>query len=151
MHPLKGAVTLILFAAMLGSCISHGPLSPDQAVSELQRAFNAGDVFMTKRLMSAGSIEKISLMIRSLGGMSDEQLSAASRAYGMAPAGMKGMTEDQFISLFIATQKAIIFESPAGIAAVKENEERAAVLLQNGNRLDFIKEGPYWRFDLTGI
>jgi hypothetical protein len=151
MHPLKVAVKLILLVTLLGSCISHGPLSPDQAVSELQRAFAAGDVFMARRLMSAGSIEKIKLMTGSLGGMSDEQLSSASRIYGITPAAMKSMSEDQFISLFIATQKAVIFESPAGVAAVKENEERAAVLLQNGNRLDFVREGPYWRFDLTGM
>jgi hypothetical protein len=151
MHPLKGALTLILLAMLTGSCISHGPLSPDQAASELQRAFASGDVLMTKRLMSAGSVEKIGIMIKSIARMSDEQVSAASRTFGIAPERMRAMTEDQFISLFIATQQAVIFESPAGVAAVKENEERAVVLLQNGNRLDFVREGPYWRFDLTEI
>ena len=151
MHHLKRAGYPVLILLLLFSCSSQGPLTPEGALSALNRAFSTGDVLLMKKIISSDSIARIEAVTGEFNRMPESQIRSVSELYGIDPARLKGLSVDGFISIYLSSQKNIIFEEPASITGVRASETRAVVLLQNGNEVDFVREGPYWKFDLTGL
>ena len=135
---------------LITSCVK-GALSPEKAFSSLYSAFYSCDVKAMQELLSTESLRKIEGVQKMFSEMSDEQAEAASKLYNMTGPELKSLSVEKLINNFLLTEKDIILKGNAILSDVFENEDRAIVLLQNGNELDFVKEGRYWKFDLTKL
>lgn len=140
-----------LFAFLFSACSNRGALTPEKAFAALYSVFNTQDTALMQELLSSESLLKIESMLNTIRAMSDEQASAASKLYGISAAELKNMTLDSFIMIFLSTQKDVILIGNAALVDVFEQDGRAIARLKNGNELDFVKEGRYWKFDLTGL
>jgi len=151
MFSVKKSVLLsCAFMFLLLSC-SPGYLTPRSALDGLYSAFSKHDVKLMRSILSENSIAKIAVLRENLASLDDMQAESASKLYGLSAQELKSASEEELLSIFIFWQKSVIFSGDFSIAGVAESGNSAIVRLRNGNELDFVKEGPYWKFDLSRL
>ncbi|MCL1912148.1 MAG: hypothetical protein FWG13_08080 [Leptospirales bacterium] len=148
----KRSVTLLpcIFALFLFSCL-QGYFTPAQALDGLRAAFTKHDAKLMRAVLSENSIAKMTILREKLASLNDKQAESASKPYGLSGRELKSLSEEELLSIFIFWEKDVIFRGDSSIADVVESENKALVKLRNGNELDFVKEGPYWKFDLSRL
>ena len=149
MFPVKKIVFLpVAFMFVLLSC-SPGYLTPHKALVGLHSAFVKHDVKLMRSILSENSAAKISVLRENLASLGDKQAESVSKLYGLSAQELKNVSEEELLNFFMFWQKNVLFHGDFSIADIVESENKALVKLRNGNELDFVKEGPYWKFDLT--
>ncbi|MCL1912049.1 MAG: hypothetical protein FWG13_07580 [Leptospirales bacterium] len=138
------------FALLLFSCI-QGYFTPAKALEGLHSAFSKHDVKLVRGLLSEGSIAKMAVLRANLASFDDKQAESASKLYGLSAQELKSLSEEELLNILIFWEKDVIFRGDSSIAEVVESGNSALVRLRNGNELDFVKEGPYWKFDLSRL
>jgi len=148
----KGLIFCMVLASAV-SCNSRGPLSPGEAFKELNRAFVNRDAASFKKLLSEGSIKKIKIVTGMFSRMNDDQLKSVSRLYGVEMDKMKKLTVDDFIVIYLSSEKSLVVANALTlkITAVDRKKESATIRVESGAQLNFVREGPYWKFDLTRL
>jgi len=135
------------------SCVSGGPLTPEDSFHDLRRAFASQDAALFKKILSRDSLAKMEKIIAYVSAMSEEQKSGISALYGIPRDRLETITIDDFCLLHLATQK----KGPMGqalqsdIVSRDQQGDRVIMGVASGVRFSFVKEGPYWKFDLTGL
>jgi len=132
-------------------CSSSGYFTPRKALGGLYLAFSEHDVKLMRGILSENSIAKITVLRENLASLDDKQADSVSKLYGLSAQELKSASEEELLSLFISRQKDVVFHGDFSVAKVVENGNSAIVKLCNGNELDFVKEGPYWKFDLSRL
>lgn len=154
MHLLKGAVTAFLAAISLASCAPRNALTPQDAFSDLNRAFRAADAAALERQLSRGSVDRIRKITKLFAAMEERQLEALSRSYDMPAGRLKRLTVRDYCGIIIRMDREgnVIGKAAARkIVGVNRDGNRATVRADNGMELTFVKEGPYWLFDMTEL
>jgi len=141
---------LCAFALMLSSCCSAGYFTPGRACTGLYSAFLNHDIELMRRILSVKSIARMTVLRENLASFDDKQAESASKLYGLSAKELKSLSEEKLLNI-IFSQKDVIFHGGFSIAGVVESGNNAVVRLRNGNELDFVKEGPYWKFDLSSL
>ncbi|PKL39734.1 MAG: hypothetical protein CVV44_05800 [Spirochaetae bacterium HGW-Spirochaetae-1] len=135
------------------SCVSGGPLTPEDSFHDLRRAFASQDAVLLKKIISRDSLAKMKKIIAHISTMSEEQKSGISALYGIPRERLETITPDDFCSLYIVTQN----KGPMGqalrsdIVSREQQGDHVIMSVASGVRFSFVKEGPYWKFDLTGL
>ena len=150
------AIALITILTLLLSCKSKGALTPEEAFKSLTSAYSKSDVEAVVKLLSLGSKEKIRKIIKMIASMNDTQLTSLSERFGVSVEKMKNLTVRDYMSIQLAIGKKlggdIIIESNKySIVGIDVKGERANVRVENGMELSFVKEGPYWKFDMEDL
>ena len=154
MHILNGAAAAALMTACLVSCAPRNALTPQDAFKNLDRAFRAADAADLERQLSRGSVNRIRKVTSLFAAMDDRQRDALSRSYGVPAEKLKRLTVRDFCGIMIGMDRDrnVIGRAAARkIVGVNRNGNRAAVRADNGMELNFVKEGPYWLFDMTDL
>ncbi len=138
------------------SCKSEGPLTPEQAFEELRNAYHNKDAASVVSLLSKGSVDKVKSIITMISSMNEVQLKSLSERLGATVDEMKKLEVKDYMALQLNAgekigddmMKDILKHKIIGVDIVKE---RSVVRLENGMELDFVKEGPYWKFNMQEL
>ena len=154
MHLLRttAAICAALFALFI-SCKSEGALTPEDAFKSITNAYCKSDAEAVVKHLSQGSIEKIKTITKMISSMNDNQLTALSKRYGVNTERIKRLSVKDYISIQLSIGKDIGDDvnreiSKYSIIGIDIKGKRATVRVENGMELSFVKEGPYWKFDM---
>ena len=139
-----------VFMFLVLAC-APGYLTPHKAFEGLRSAFLKHDVELARSILSENSVAKISTLRENLASLGDKQAESVSKLYGLSVQDIKEASEEKLLGLFMFLQKDVIFNGDSSITEVVESGNNAVVKLHNGNELDFVKEGLYWKFDLSRL
>lgn len=149
-------IRIFLFSCMLcfiPGCKTAGPLTPADSFITVQRAIEANDIRLIGELVSKGTKEKVARFRKTLSTLDKDQLIAIAKYYNIDPAKLSAIDFHGALSLY--------FSPRAGFSLIKIfNEDisyvdifgkKAVIRTQSGFEIDFVKEGPYWKLDLSEL
>ncbi len=136
------------------SCGSGGPLTPVESFNAVKSAVENRDIEAVVKCLSQSSLDKISrhnLMVKS---MRSDQLAVLSVKYGYSQDKLVNLTPADSAALYFFSDNADIklgryFKE--GIVSVDIRSGQAFVKTESGIELNFVREGPYWKFDLSDL
>jgi hypothetical protein len=154
MHVLRGALLFLLIALAADSCAPQGSLTPRRAFYDLREAFRKSDAAAFERLLSRASLGKIRHASALVTSLSSRQHKSLSELYGIPAQKLERLSVRGFLRIFFTMDRpgnVIGTALSYNIVGVNREGRRAVVRVSNGMELAFVKEGPYWKFDLTGL
>ena len=95
-------------------------------------------------------------MIMIISSMPDFQLKALSESFNTDVNTMRNLTVKDYLALQLSLGNRIgedTFKEIAkyNIVGIDRNDAKANVRIENGMELVFVKEGPYWKFDMSEL
>jgi hypothetical protein len=154
MHLLKGMLLFSLLVLGAESCAPQGSLTPRRAFYDLREAFRKSDAAALESLLSRASLGKIKRAAALLAGLSAQQYASLSELYGIPAQRFERLSTRDFLRIFFTMERpgnVIGTALSYDIVGINREGGRAVVRVSNGMELAFVKEGPYWKFDLTGL
>jgi hypothetical protein len=149
---MKPSLLLALLLIGVSSCKPQAALTPQAAFYDLKAACRQSDAVLLSRLLSAGSVKKITRMTALFSRMEDRQLEALSKKYGMPAEKLRRLGVADYCAIILVEDRGLTGAVAAGkMIGVNRDGNRASVRLENGMDLNFVREGPYWKFDLTAL
>jgi hypothetical protein len=153
MHVLIRLFFLSTFLFLLG-CANGGPLTPSDAFMVIKDAAEKNDRGVIMQHLSAESLDKIDEFIKLTVKLSDTQLKAIAHSENIPVDKIRNMNPADCTALYFARNRygnslADIFNDE--IIAVDVNGSSAVVKTSGGFDLDFVREGPYWKFNLSKL
>ncbi len=156
MHLLsRGLATALTTALFLtAACSSRGPLSPEEAFGILQKAYHRNDPVLMLGVLSEGSMRRIRSMTALIGSMSEGQREKMAAQFGASAEALADLSPANYLGFQMRLARARNEDAlgralDSGILKSEINDAGATLTAQNGMRLSFVKEGPYWKFDMT--
>ncbi len=134
------------------SCAPGGPMTPRDALFSLRVAFEKKDPDHLKKVLSSESLAEIERVCSLFNAMNGRQLEAAAARYRVSPQALKDLAARDYLKLILANQKgkgAIARAVAARPLSIRKGDKEAVFVLENGLEITFVKEGPYWKFDMT--
>lgn len=154
MRLLRAAGLLPALLMVCAGCTPQAALTPQAAFHDLKNAFDKSDATSLERQLSAASIKRIRTMNSLFAKMGDRQLKALSQKFGVAPERLRSLSARDYCALILALDrgKSVIGAATArSIVGIDRVGGRAIVRVENGMELVFVREGPYWKFDMAGL
>jgi hypothetical protein len=154
MHILKSLRIFLIPLIALMSCAPQAALTPQAAFHDLKEAFRKSDAALLERQLSRESIRKIRYMTGLFSRMEDRQLDALSGKFNVPAERLKKLTVRDYCALTITLgrgRNAIGTATTRAVVGIDRKGSRAVIRVENGMELPFVKEGPYWKFDMTGF
>lgn len=148
-----GPLAVLLLLLNTAACMCRGAVTPQQAFASVKEAFEREDAVLLSANLSSAGLSKIDAVRSQFAAMPDAQLNAAAQLYGMTAVKLKAMSREDIIRLIIIHDKKALFSgnsNPEGIE-INESNGTANVLMANGSELRFVKEGLYWKLDITDL
>ena len=152
MHILKKAIVLIFL--FLTYCSNRGPLTPVDSFNAVKYGVEVKDSEKIASCLSKDSLEKTRRLNQLIKDMSNDQLLALSKNYGYTQDKLKDLKPSDAVYLYF-------FSDHTGIKLGKYFMEkiisvdiyggRAVIKVESGIELDFVREGPYWKFDISEL
>ena len=145
---------LLSIFLFLSTCKPMGPLTPADAFNELQSAVAESNSERIYRLLSKKSKEKIDKVLIMFSKMDNDQLKNLSEKYGVAEKIFKDMSVKDYITLYlyIEGKKSILNTAVSQkVISIDWSGDEAVVRVSNGMELEFVREGPYWKFDMSKL
>lgn len=144
----------VIFLLMFLGCAKGGPLTPSDTFMVIKDAAERNDREVIMSHLSTGSIEKIDEFIKLTAKLSDTQLKAIAHSENIPVDKIRNMNPADCTALYFSRNRygnslADIFNDD--IIAVDVNGSSAVVKTSGGFELDFVREGPYWKFDLSKL
>jgi len=135
-------------------CAKGGPLSPSDTFMAIKEAAERNDREVIMRHLSAESLEKIDQFIKLTVKLSDTQLKAIALSENIPVEKIRKMNPADCTALYFSRNRygnslADIFNDE--IIAVDVIGSSAVIKTSGGFELDFVREGPYWKFDLSRL
>ena len=143
---------ILLFVPMivLSSCKSKGALTPGEAFIELKHGYLSKNPKTVLQVLSKNSIKKIKMMCKGFHNMRPEQISSLAGNYKINPSILQKINPEQYLTYFFFSDlNKLVDKNSLQIVSIKGKGNRAIVMLKNTMKLLFIKEGPYWKLDIT--
>jgi len=151
MQILKKFIILFLFIV---SCSGGKPLTPIDSFKAVKHATEKKDPEKIVSCLSKGSLEKIARLKLLIKNMTNDQLLILSEKYGYSQDKLKNLKPIDAVSLYF-------FSDHTGIKlgryfmekviSVDIHGVRAVIKVESGIELDFVREGPYWKFDMSEL
>lgn len=157
MHLLRNIFFVIILSAMpfFFSYKAKGSLSPEEAFASLKSAYLNSDAGSLENLLSGRSKEKIKTIIAIISSMNESQLKALSERFNANIDNLKNLSIKDYLSMQISQSKksgSILKEiTKHKIIGIDEKDTEAVVRIENGMEIYFVKEGPYWKFDMEEL
>ena len=145
---------LLTLLTFICACGPAGPLSPADSFFEMREAVKKPDPGKALSLLSYQSRRSIEIICSEIRQMDENTQKAIAAKQGIDEIHIKKITPELYVLFFFIKDPAE--NSSAGlfaedISGVEREGDRAEIILQKGIRLPFVKEGPYWRFDLYAL
>lgn len=154
MHLIVRVSAFFLFSMAAFSCSPQAAVTPQDAFYNLKKAFEKSDAVALERQLSQGSIVKIRRITALFSQMNNRQIKSLSVLYGIPEEKFKKLTVREYLNLMLAVERdrnVIGVVTSNRIVGINRDGNRAIVRVGNGMELAFIKEGPYWKFDMTEL
>ena len=156
MRVLMPMLLAVLFASPFISCRARSPLTPEIAYSMLRDAYMQGDGAAFWDLLDLSSRRQIEELTRLIRTMDDAQAGALAEKLAISPNELKTITPASFISLQIALDKRPGHDILGGmftgqVLRKRESREKCVLHVAGGLELTFVREGPYWKFEMNGL
>jgi hypothetical protein len=151
MHILK-FVAPALVMGLVFSCSPRAAVTPRAAFNDLREAFRASDAAALERQLSQDSIAKIREAAVLFSRMEDRQLEALSEKLGVPAERLKRLSVRDYCALTLAYDRdrnVVRTATRQDVVGVNRKGSRAVIRVSNGMELFFVKEGPYWKFDMS--
>ena len=152
MHILKK--TIILLFLFLFFCSSGKPLTPIESFKAIKHAVEIKDSEKIVSCLSKKSLEKTERLNQIIKDMRDDQLLILAENYGYTQDKLKSLRSTDAVFLyFFSDHTGIKLERyfMEKIISVDIYGSSAVIKVESGIELDFIREGPYWKFDMSGL
>ncbi|GEM_PF-1219255 len=135
-------------------CAKGGPLTPSDTFMVIKNAADSNDREVIMQHLSSESLEKINEFIKLTAKLSDTQLKAIAHSENISPDKIRKMNPADCTALYFSRNRygnslADIFNDE--IVAVDVRGSSAVIKTSGGYELDFVREGPYWKFDLSRL
>ncbi len=152
MHLLRSSLFLLLFPLLTLSCKPLGPLTPAESFAQLKKAAQGGDARKVVQLLSGKSMRKIENTVENLKSLDDQQAVNLSRIYGIGSDRIRNLSVEDFIRVYLNIKGNILLQIvEQNPVAIDLKVPEAAIRVENGMTIYFVKEGPYWKFDFTRL
>jgi hypothetical protein len=154
MRLLKPARLFLIPMVALLSCAPQAALTPQAAFHDLKEAFRKSDAALLERQLSRESVRKIRYMTGLFSRMEERQLKALSDKFNVPAERLKKLTVRDYCALTLSLDRSknvIGTAASRPVVGIDRRGSRAVIRVDNGMELPFIKEGPYWKFDMTGF
>lgn len=153
MHILKPLPALIL-PLLFFCCSKGGPLTPLETFGEIRSAVERSDSDAILKNLSAASIAKIDSLDMMIKQMRDDQKITLAKLYNCSPGKLNNMKRADYVSLYF-----MVKHNAADLGAVFREQvvttdvdgSRALVRTGSGIELGFVREGPYWKLDISDL
>ncbi|HSV95763.1 MAG TPA: hypothetical protein VLM75_02385 [Spirochaetota bacterium] len=156
MHILNRTLAATLAAAFIltMACSPRGPLSPEEAFGVLQKAYHRNDPGLMLEVLSGESVSRIHTMTALIATMNERQREKMAEQFGVGAGQLAGLSPTAYLALQMRLARTLNEDAmgralDSGILKSQINDARATLTAQNGMELSFVKEGPYWKFDMT--
>jgi len=103
------------------------------------------------KLLSIESVKKINELCAHFSRMTDGQRESLSGTFGVEKEKLKNLSPVDSAALILRLEKkkpALSMAVNLDIAGIDRKGEKAVVTVENGMYYCFVKEGPYWKFDI---
>jgi len=145
----------VLLLVLLTSCSSSGgALTPAESFNSLRSAVEKNDIETIVNLLTESSLAKISRHNQMLKEMRNEQLGIISGKYGYPIDKLRNLKASDAVSLYFFSDVTGIKLSryfKESIVSIDIRGNRALVKTESGVELDFLREGPYWKFNMSNL
>jgi len=152
MHLLKKF--FLLSIVFLISCGSGGALTPTESFNALRAAVEKNDSEAVVNYLTESSLVKINRHNQILKDMRSEQLSFLSNKYGYTIDKLKSLKVSDAVSLYFFSDVTGVRLSryfKENVVSIDIRGSKALVKTESGVELDFLREGPYWKFDMSSL
>ncbi len=144
----------LLFLILLFSCGSGGALTPAESFNDIKSAVdrqNSEAIFVNLTEESKSKILKHNQMLKE---MKTEQLAFISGKYGYSIEKLRDLKTSDAVSLYFfsdVTGVKLNRYFKDNIVSIDIRGSKAVVKTESGIQLDFLREGPYWKFDMSNL
>ena len=154
MHLLKSAFLFSLPVILCAGCKPQAALTPQAAFYDLKNAFQKSDAASLEHQLSDRSVKKIRRATLLFSHMDDRQLESLAKKFGESPERLKSLSVRDYCALTLSwdrNRNVMGAATRQNIVGINREGNRATIRVENGMELVFVKEGPYWKFDMTGL
>ncbi|HOD13325.1 MAG TPA: hypothetical protein PLA65_06215 [Spirochaetota bacterium] len=152
MRVLRAVFPFIALALALVSCSPQAAVTPRGAFNDLREAVRAGDAAALERQLTTASLARMREAAALFSRMEDRQVEALSEKLGVDAQRLRRLSVRDYCALTLAAggeRNVIRVAARQEIVGVSRKGARAVIRVSNGMELHFVKEGPYWKFDMT--
>lgn len=153
MHLLKN-VLLFVFLSLQISCAAGGALTPLESFNAIKSAVEKNDSEAITGYLTESSINKMNKAAFMIKNIRSDQINKLSGEYGYPEDKLKNLKATDCVALYF-------FSDAVGVKLGRYFRERiisidihgnsAIVKTEGGIDLDFVREGPYWKFDISDL
>lgn len=155
MHLLMRIIFLLSIISVLAAagCGSGGPLTPHESFLNIKEALRSNDIKIIGDNITGGSRVKVENFRLIISRLDNPQIGTLSQFYKYDAERLRNIDFNGALSLYFRSEgKNSLRELfTREIVAVDIYGKKAILRLDNGVELDFKKEGPYWKFDLSDL
>jgi hypothetical protein len=154
MHLLTRTVIFSFPVIAALSCAPHAAITPYDAFNDLKQAFRKSDATAFEHQLSRDSIRKVKQIIALFALMDDRQIRALAGLYEIPADRVTSLSVREYLRILLVTDRernVIGAATSRPIVGINRKGNSAVVRVENGMELTFIKEGPYWKFDMTEL
>ena len=153
MHILRNLIAVTLFFPAF-SCSKGGPLTPLETFNEIRSAVERSDSGAILKNLSSSSIAKIDSLDSMIKQMRDDQKKTLAKLYNCEPSKLESMKRADYVSLYFFVKHAsadlgAVFREQ--VVTVDVDGARAVIRTSSGIELGFVREGPYWKLDISDL
>ena len=152
MHILK--MTIAVLFLFLFSCSGGNPLTPIDSFKAIKSAVEKKDSEKIAGCLSKKSLEKTERLKQIIKDMRNDQLMILAENYGYTQDKLKNLNQSDAVFLYFFSDRTGIKLGRyfmEKIISVDISGSSAVIKVESGIELDFIREGPYWKFDMSGL
>jgi hypothetical protein len=152
MHLLSRVLPLCLL--LFFSCGSGGALTPAESFNIIKSAVEKNDSEVIAANLTESSMAKINKHNLLIKEMKSEQLGFISSKYGYPVEKLRNLKISEAVALYFFSDVTDIKLSrffKESIVSIDVRGDRASVKTESGIELDFQREGPYWKFDMSSL
>lgn len=151
MHILRFVILPVL---ILVSCGSGGPVTPLESFNAVKQAVEKRDIEAVTSLLTESSLKKIEKLRLIIKSMDSRQLTLLSGRYGIPQEKLPAIRTTDAVNLYFFSDASGIhlgryFTEKIMSIDIKGGE--AVIKVESGVELDFKREGPYWKFDISAL
>lgn len=144
---------LVFLALLASGCDQRGPVTHSQAFNALKAAYQGGNQAALSSLLSENSQTYISKIALAMSRLSESSKLHAAQKLGIEAKTFESISPEEYVELYLelntSYQKDIVSQAiEKNVVSIAETEQNASYTMANNVKLYFVKEEPYWKFDL---
>lgn len=143
----------VILLILLG-CGGGGPLTPLESFNFIKNAVDKNDSSAIINYLNRSSLDKINKHNQLVKDLRADQITMLSEKYGYSADTLKNIKNTDSVALYFFSDAANIrlgryFKEK--IVSMDIDGNRAQLKTESGIELDFTREGPYWKFDISNL